>query len=145
MTSLIRRRPIGIQPFARTPFGTFFDWASVPEYGESHGTTIGVDAYYDDDNLVVKASVPGFDPEQIDVTTDDGVLKIEATRESEGSDEGKGYLIRERARGVLHRSIRLPKGVDFAQAEAAVRNGVLTVTVPRSAESRSRRLEVKTS
>ena len=145
MTPLIHRRPFGIAPLARSPFGTFFDWASVPAYGASHGATIGVDAYYEDDNLVVKASVPGFDPEEIEVSTDDGVLKIEATRESESSDEGKGYLIRERARGVLHRSIRLPKGVDFNKAAAAVRNGVLTVTVPRSDESRAKRLEVKTS
>lgn len=144
MTALIRRHPFGFQPFARSPLNTIFEWASVPTYGDSHRATIGVDAFYNDDNLVIQASVPGIDPEKIEVTLEGGVLKIGANLESETSDEGNGYLVRERARGAFHRSVRLPKGVDIDKGEATVRNGVLTVTVPKSADSVSKKLEVKT-
>lgn len=145
MTSLIRRRPFGTHHRVRTPFNALIDWnpvfTTVPR-GDAGRPTLGVDAFYDDDNFVVNASVPGIDLEDINVTLDDGTLRIEAERDIDNSKEDGDYVIRERSRGVFHRSIRLPDGVDADQAAAKVENGVLTVTVPRSETSRARKLEV---
>ena len=148
MTSLIRRRPLGIHHRARSPFDALFDWnpvfAHVPR-GDAGRPTLGVDAYYDDDNFVVNASVPGIELDDIDVTLDDGVLRIEAERDINNSREDGDYLIRERSRGALHRSIRLPDGIDVDQADAKVENGVLTITVPRSETNRAKKLEVRSA
>jgi len=148
MTALIRHRPLGIQHRARSPFDAIFDWNPVfatVNRNISSRPTLGVDAYYDDDNFVVNASVPGVELDNIDVTLDDGVLRIEAERDVDNSKEDGDYLIRERSRGVFHRSIRLPDGINIDEADAKVENGVLTVKVPRSETNQAKKLEVKSA
>ena len=96
-----------------------------------------------DGSLVVKASVPGVRAEDIEVTTEGGVLTIKA--ESSKEDEAKegSYLIRERRTGLFYRSIRLPEVVDAESAESSYENGVLTVSLPKHEDRKARRGEVK--
>ena len=143
MTTLIRRRPFGYRPLVRSPFDAIFDWTPQAAFGVSRRSTLGVDAFYDDDNFVVNASVPGVEPDQVNVTFDDGILKIEAAREADHSEKRSDYVIQERSWGLFHRSLRLPDGIEIDRAEATVENGVLTVSIPRSEKSRANKLEVK--
>lgn len=143
MTALIRRQPVGYQPLVRSPFNAISDWTPQAAFGASNRSTIGVDAFYDDDNFVVNASVPGVEPDQVNVTFDDGILKIEARREANHSEKRSDYVIQERGWGLFYRSLRLPDGIDIDGAQATVENGVLTVTIPRSETSRAKKLEVK--
>ena len=145
MTTHIRRwRPFDtIAPIARFPFSAWFDftpdaWRSgVPMH-------LGLDVTRDEDRYTVEASLPGVSPEDIDVTIDQGVLKIVASTEKaeSNSDEGK-YLLRERRVGSFYRAIRLPDDVDADNAETTYRNGVLYITLPKQEGSQSKKLEVK--
>lgn len=148
MTALTRFRPLGTRRPVRTPFDALFDWN--PAFGQvARGgvgrPTLGIDAFYDDDSFVVNASVPGVATDDIDITLDDGILRIKAERDVDNSREDGDYVVRERSRGVFQRSIRLPDNIDIDQADAKVENGVLTVTVPRSETSRAKKLEVKSA
>lgn len=148
MTTLTRRRPFGNRQLARTPFDALFNWnpAFAPvAFGNVGKPSLGIDAYYEDENFVVKASVPGVAIDDIDITLDDGVLRIKAERDADNTREDGDYLVRERSRGVFQRSVRLPDGIDIDAADAQVKNGVLTVTVPRSETSRAKKLEVKSA
>lgn len=145
MTTHIRRwRPFDtVGPIARFPFSAWFDFA--PDTWRS-GVPIhlGLDVIRGEDGYTVEASLPGVSAEEIDVTIDQGILKIVASAEKAEStgDEGK-YLLRERRVGSFYRAIRLPEDVDADNAETAYRDGVLHITLPKLEGSQSKKLEVK--
>ena len=104
--------------------------------------SIALDAVEEDEKLVVRASLPGVDPDEIKVTIEDGVLTIDG--ETKVDDEAKvgNYLIRERRAGSFHRSVRLPDSVDVDQAETNYDEGVLTVAFPKAESKRAKQLTV---
>ncbi len=104
--------------------------------------SIALDAVEEDEKLVVRASLPGVDSDEIKVTIEDGVLTIED--ETKVDDEAKvgNYMIRERRAGSFHRSVRLPDSVDVDQAETNYDEGVLTVAFPKAESKRAKQLTV---
>lgn len=102
--------------------------------------SIALDAVEEDGKLVVRASLPGVDSDEIKVTIEDGVLTIDG--ETKVDDEAKvgNYLIRERRAGSFHRSVRLPDSVDVDQAETNYDEGVLTVAFPKAESKCSKQL-----
>jgi HSP20 family protein len=94
------------------------------------GWTPPIDIERGKDKLVVRADVPGMNPEDIDVTVDDGVLTVSGTHEEKSEKKEKDYVRRERHFGSFQRSIRLPDGIDADQIDATYDNGVLELTIP---------------
>ncbi len=104
-----------------------------------------LDVVRHDDSVVVSASIPGVDPDQINVTVEDGILSIAGTSNGESESENSGYVLRERRSGSFFRSIRLPDEVDSDGAESEYRNGVLTITLPKEESRKSKVIDVKVS
>lgn len=89
----------------------------------------------------VVAEVPGMSEGDIELTVQDGVLSISGEKKSENQDKDRGWS--ERWYGRFERRIALPVGVEEDKAEASFRDGVLTVTLPKSAEAtNSRRIPI---
>ena len=105
---------------------------------------VAMDVVQDGDDLIVRASVPGVDPDDIQVTLEDGLLTIEGETSSETEEQKGNYLLRERRFGRFHRALRLPSSVDAENAEPSYANGVLTITVPKQEAKKARRLAIKT-
>ena len=105
---------------------------------------VAMDVVQDGDDLIVRASVPGVDPDDIQVTLEDGLLTIEGETGSETEEQKGDYLLRERRFGRFHRALRLPSSVDAENAEPSYANGVLTITVPKQEAKKARRLAIKT-
>ena len=101
---------------------------------------IPIDLAQDGDDVVLRATIPGVSPENIDVTVEDGVLTINAETPDE---EGSSFIVRERRAGKLYRALRLPNTLDVGKAESEYKNGVLTLTFPKVEAVRARRLEIK--
>ena len=101
---------------------------------------IPIDLTQDGDDVVLRATVPGMAPEDIDVTIEDGVLTINAETPS---DEGASFVIRERRAGKLYRALRLPNTLDVGKAESEYKHGVLTLAFPKVEAVKARRLEIK--
>ena len=101
-----------------------------------------LDAVEEDGKLVVRASLPGVDSDEIKVTIEDAVLTIDG--ETKVDDEAKvgNYLIRERRAGSFHRSVRLPDSVGVDKAETNYDEGVLTVAFPKAESKRAKQLTV---
>lgn len=131
--------------FRRRHYNTDRGWRGFPQTvdgGESKRWSIPLDAVEEDDKLVVRASLPGIDPDEIKVTIEDGVLSIDGeTKVDEERKEGN-YLIRERRSGSFHRALRLPDTVDVDQAETNYDEGVLTVAFPKAESKRAKQLTV---
>ena len=92
-----------------------------------------VDVVTKDDDIVVRAELPGIKQEDVDVTFHNGVLTISGEREAEEEKEGSGYYVRERRYGSFRRSLALPEGTDESKIHALYENGVLEVTVEGAA------------
>lgn len=103
---------------------------------EFGGGGIHVDVADADDEIVVTADVPGFDPEDIDVSVTDRQLRIAAehSEEAETEEEDTKYYRRERSRRSVSRTVSLPADVKETEADASYENGVLTVTLPKASE-----------
>ena len=110
---------------------------------EAANWRLPLDVTQDADSIVVKATVPGFKPEDIKADIESNVLTIHAEISSEGETEEAEYLLRERRTGSYHRSIRLPDSVDADEAESTYDNGVLTITVPKQEEKKARQIQIK--
>lgn len=104
---------------------------------------IPLDVQVDGDNVVVSASIPGIDPDKIDVTVEDQVLTIRAETESESEEKKNNYVLKERRTGSFYRAVRLPDSVDSEKATTSYKDGVLKVTFQKAETRKAKKLTVK--
>ena len=123
-------------------FPTFSGGASYFDEAERRDWSIPLDIVRDGDNVTVKASLPGVQPDDIDVTIEGGVLTIKADTKVEEEREDGGYVVRERRAGSFHRSLRLSDHVDTDKVEPRYENGVLTITLPVAESKKAKHLKV---
>ena len=122
----------------------FRPFASAPVSLDKNWNNLALDVAENDDNLTITASLPGYNPDDVDISVHDDVLTIkgEVETDSEESDDDKYYL-RERRYGSFHRAIRLPIEVNADAAEANYENGILTLTLPKVEEVKPKRIAVQ--
>ena len=119
--------------------------ALAPSTSFFEGWEPNIDIYEDKDKISVKAELPGMKKEDISVSLDGNTLTIAGERKHEEQHkEGETYRA-ERFFGRFQRSITLPQQVDSNKIQANYKDGVLTVTLPKSEEAKSKQIEVKTS
>lgn len=105
-----------------------------------------IDVSENEGAYLVKAELPGVAREDLNVTINDGVLTINAERKEEKKDEKDGRVIRqERYYGKFVRSLRLGSDIDEGRIEAQYENGVLNLSLPKTAEVKPRKVDVKIS
>ncbi len=121
----------GVPGLWRPRRGLFED----PFFRRSMAGSPAVDIVEKDKAYEVTADVPGFDEKNIEVKLVNGSLSIKGERKSEKEEKKKDYYLSEREFGSFERSFPLPEGVDRAKIEASVKKGVLTVTLPKTAEA----------
>jgi HSP20 family protein len=104
--------------------------------------TLPLDIFERSGNLMVRASVPGIDPKELEIQIENNVLTIrgEAHQEAETNDE-KVYR-REVSYGSFSRSVRLPEGLNLDGVDAEFKNGLVTITLPRVPEEKPKSLKV---
>ena len=103
-----------------------------------------VDVYENADHIFVVTDVPGVDREAIDVRVEHDTLTIETNRKAVADESGPA-LAREYAGADYIRSFRIPAGIDGANVSAEVKNGTLTVRLPKSQASKPRKVPVASS
>ncbi len=102
-----------------------------------------IDVVQQNDDIIVKASVPGIKPEEIDVAIEDNILTVRAERKPDFEARDVTYLIQERPTGSFFRALRLPDTVDTEKVHSAYENGVLTITMPKAEEKKKKQIQVK--
>lgn len=110
--------------------------------GESQ-SSLALDVSEDQDKYTIKASIPGVNPEAVDITMNNDVLTISGESKSEDEKEEGQWHLRERRFGRFSRSIRLPAAINSEQIEATCENGVLTLQVPKAEETKPKRIAIK--
>jgi HSP20 family protein len=102
-----------------------------------------VDIAETDNGYLIKAPVPGFKPEEVEVSLSDGVLSIKAEHKEEQTEQKKDYLRREVAYGNFERMIALPNDVQGDNIKATFKNGVLEIEVPRAPKPQPKKIQVR--
>jgi HSP20 family protein len=120
-------------------------WDEFPALGE---WTLGewtpsLDLSETKENLVVKAEVPGMDPKEIEISLQEGVLTIKGEKKQEKEEKDERHHRMERAYGGFTRSVRLPVGVDGSKVNATFKNGLLTITLPKTPAAKGVAIPIK--
>jgi HSP20 family protein len=105
---------------------------------------VPLDVTEKEDSYMIKASLPGINPEDVEITLDDNVLTLRGEMNQEDEQEGR-YHVRERRYGSFMRSISLPSAIDRENVEASSENGILMIRLPKSVESKPRRISLNAS
>jgi len=95
------------------------------------------------DRFDVTVDLPGLEPDDVNVTFEDGMLSISGKREFSAEDRGDTWHRIERSFGTFARSMRLPQTADTERIEATFDKGVLTVSVPKTEQAKPRTIEVR--
>jgi HSP20 family protein len=120
----------------RSPFSrSFFDVAPFWRGDLSWGKAPAVDVVDKEKAYEITAELPGMDESNIDVKFSDGTLTIKGEKKDEKEEKKKDYYLSERRYGSFQRSFSVPGSVDTDKIEAHFKNGVLTVTLPKTADA----------
>lgn len=129
--------------FADDPFfAPFFNESRALMAGEPEATMIPLDISEDDKAVIVRATVPGFKKDEIQVEVQDGVLNIHAEHEEKSEENGEKFLRRERRYGAFTRQATLPVAVAEGQAKAELKDGVLTLRLPKVPEAQAKKIKI---
>lgn len=102
-----------------------------------------IDVAEDDNEIAVKAEVPGCNPDDIDISVHGNVLTISGEKKQEQEKKEKGYYHIESSYGSFHRQLTLPSGVDADKIQATCKNGVLNITLPKEEKAKARKIKVQ--
>ena len=145
MTMIRRWNPVREMVEMQRAMDRFFDETWRNGNGEDFASSLALDVTENDNAYAITANLPGMNPDDIEVTFHDGVLTISGETKREEEREGDRALVRERSYGKFTRSLRLPQPVDADAIDSSYDNGVLTLTLPKSAEAQPRRISVKSN
>jgi HSP20 family protein len=121
-------------------FGSFFgDWPVLSE----RNVWPAIDIADSENEITVKAEVPGCKAEDIDISVHGSTLTISGEKKAEEEKKEKGYYHLERSYGSFRRELGLPNDVDPSKVEASCKNGVLTITLPKSEKAKAVKVKVK--
>lgn len=152
--SLPKRVTRGLQPFfgydplhaLREEMNSFFN-RNLADWNGDWLTHISaapsLDLSETAESLQIRTDMPGINAEDIDIEISDNTIRISGERKEEQEEKGKTYHLVERRAGKFERTLTLPCAVQEDKITAEYRDGVLTVTLPKSEESRTRKIKVK--
>lgn len=147
MTLLTTRR--GLNPFLQeSPAVTAFEDMMNRLFNEPAGSrpwTPSVDIAETENELTLKADVPGVKLEDINIEVENGTLSISGSRTYQSDESKGGYHRQERSYGAFHRAFVLPETVDIDQVSASLDNGVLSVVLPKKELAKPRTIKVGVS
>lgn len=111
----------------------------------AHSTSdwsIALDVAENEDTYLVKATVPGINPDDLEITLEDGVLTLKGEILRDEEVEDVKYHVRERRHGSFSRSIRFPMAVNGDAVEATYNNGILSLNIPKAEAVKPKRITI---
>ena len=115
-----------------------------PGSGQTSATAVmlPVDVAENENEFVVKASLPGVKPDDVQITIQGDALTIRGESKTSEERQGERWHVRERRHGAFHRSLSLGTPVNADKAHADYEHGVLTLTLPKAEESKPRQIKI---
>lgn len=143
MSHIVRWEPMRDFFAMREMMDRVFDDLVSQQYGNREAGVPAVDMYQTEDSVVVKATLPGIKPEDLQISITGDVLTIRGESKQEEEVNNATYHLHERRYGSFSRSIPLPSQVVSDKANAEFEHGVLTLTLPKAEEVKPKTITVK--
>ena len=144
MSNIIRWEPARDFMTLREAMDHLFDDAFTRPLSIWDGWSVpAIDMYQTDEELVVKASIPGYKAENVQISVTGDVLTLRGEVKQEDEKNEKAWHIREQRWGSFERSVALPTQVVADKAKAEFENGILIVTLPKAEEVKPKTITVK--
>ena len=144
MSNLIRWEPAREMMSLRDAMDRLFDDAFTRPLSLRDGWSVpAIDMYQTDDEIVVKAALPGIKTDEVQINITGEVLTLKGEMKHEEDKKEKAWHIHEQRYGSFERSIVLPTDVVADKAKAEFDNGILTITLPKADEVKPRTITVK--
>ena len=145
MSNLTRWEPVREMMTLREAMDRLFDDAFTRPINLRDGgwSAPAVDMYQTDDEVVVKAALPGFKTDEVQINVTGDVLTIRGEMKHEDENKDKAWHIREQRWSSFERSVALPTAIVPDRAEASFENGILTITFPKAEEVKPKTISVK--
>ena len=148
MSNLTRWEPAREMMTLREAMDRLFEDAftrpfSLMKDGGSNWASLAIDMYQTDNDIVVKAAMPGIKADEVQINITGDVLTIKGEVKHEEETRDKSWHIREHHWGAFERSVRLPSDVVADKSKADFDNGILTITLPKSEEVKPKTITVK--
>lgn len=141
-TSIIRWDPFAeFTGLSRSLDRTF--WGFGQGHVRQYDLMFPVDISETEEQVTVKAVLPGVRPEDVEISVNDGILMIKGESKFEEKTERENYYRQEIRYGSFSRSVPLPSRVNHEQADAEFKDGVLTVTLPKAEEVRPKQIKIR--
>ncbi len=144
MSNLTRWEPMREMMTLREAMDRLFDDAFTrPLSFSGVSTSPAIDMYQTEDDVVVKAALPGLKVEDVDITVTGETLTLRGEYKQENEQKATNYHIREQRSGSFERSLLLPTDVKADKAKADFENGILTITMPIAEEVKPKSITIK--
>ena len=149
MSNLTRWEPAREMITLREAMDRLFDdaftrpFSLLREGGWSGVSAPAIDMYQTDNEVVVKATIPGFKADQVQINLNGDVLTVKGEARQEDERQERSWHIREQRFGTFERSVALPTAVKTDKAEAVFENGILTITLPKADEVKPKTINIK--
>jgi len=148
MSNLIRWEPAREMMTLRDAMDRLFDDAFTRPLrlydGGGQMSMPAVDMYQTDNEIVVKAAIPGVKADDVQINVTGEVLTIKGEIKEKEEVKEKAYHLREQRWGMFERTLALPTDVIADKAKAEFANGILTITLPKAEEVRPKTINIKT-
>jgi HSP20 family protein len=146
--SIIRWEPIRNLVSNQEQFNRLFNETFSHIFGENEPVTKTnwappVDIYENDQNIVLKAELPGVDPKNVDIRVEDGTLYLRGERKFEKDTKEENYHRIERSYGTFVRTFQLPRSVNPENVVAEYKDGVLSLTIPKREEAKPKTIKIQ--
>jgi HSP20 family protein len=144
MTNLTRWEPERGMMTLREAMNRLFDDAFTRPLDVARISDMpAIDMYHQDGEMVIKATIPGYEAEDVNISVEGDTVLIGGETGHEKEEKEATYYMREQHYGSFERSVRLPTAVKADEANAEFENGILTITLPVAEEERSKRINIK--
>lgn len=114
-----------------------------PDWMEEYEGQLAVDVYQTGDDIVLKAPIAGVKPENLEITITDEVINIKGQRSQTEEIQRENFFAQECYWGSFSRSYVLPMAVSSDKATASLKNGILTIRIPKLEKTKTRTIEIK--
>jgi HSP20 family protein len=128
----------------REAMNQLFDDSFTRPLGMSGGSVLpAIDLYQDDEQVVVRAALPGLKPDDVQISVTADMLTLRGEFKLENESKEVTYHLREQRYGAFERSLRLPTDVQTDKARAEFNNGVLTISLPKAEAVKPKLINIK--
>jgi len=147
--AIVRWEPLRDLLASQREFDRLFRGAFSPALSEGELSTRTwappVDIYENGDSLVLKAELPGINPDEVEIRVEDNTLYLKGERKFEKEVKEQNYHRVERSYGTFTRTFSLPNSIDADKVTANYQDGVLTLTMPKKEEAKPKTIKINVS